>query len=240
MAIVSGQTATGTMSLATSTTATWGSNTTSGNAIIICTASNPSGGNGAVASISDSQSNLYVFAQSFVATGLGLKIDVWYSSNIIGGTTPTITAKFTRTLSGGVIAREYSGLAAVNSFDTGIGATASSSSPSSGPTPVATRVANEVLVGIMICDSVTPTISLGSGFSNLTLLTGGGSTHLGYEDQIVAAVGSQTSTFGVTSSANWLCGIGCFADTTLTQATTLNNYQFLKVGNGMSVSEKIR
>lgn len=244
MAIAFSQATTGSLSVATSGTAIWGGNTTTGNTAIVGIMTNQPSGLVSVSSVTDSQGNFYTVAKTFVNTAAGQVIEVWYASNIIGGTTPTVTINSRRAITGGIIAREYSGLSIGNSFDTGISGTGSSASPSSGSTPIATRNANEVAVGFMVYGSVTPTISLGAGYANLTTLTGGGSQHLGAEDNIVSSTGFQTATFGSTATAQWLCAVATFADTTEIQPTSFNNFQFVGVhdnGNGvMSVTEKIR
>lgn len=240
MAIAFVQASTGTFTAVATGTAVWSGDTTTGNTVIVGVCTNQASGLVSVTKVTDSQGNIYNPAKSFTNTVGGYVVEVWYASNVTGGTTPTVTFNSIRAITGGIIVREYSGLATVNSFDTGAGAAGSGASPSSGSTPIATRTANEVVVGVMIYGSVTPTISLGSGYSNLTLVTGGGSTHLGAEDKVVASSASQTATFGSTASAAFECAVVTFSDTTLSQPTTLNNYQFSSSGDGISVTEKIR
>lgn len=237
MAIVSGQTTGNTYSAAVITTV-WGSDTTTGNTIVVGVLCN-SGQTDVVNSITDTQGNKYI---KVFTKGGSQTTEIWYASNITGGTTPTITLNFRSTLFGAVIAREYSGLALVNSYDTARGgntSNGSSGTATSGSTPMATRTANEVIIGFTVNSSGTPTITLGAGYSNLTTQSGGGSTSCAIEDNIVAVTGLQTATFAMSSTFNAGTAVVCFSDTTLKQAQTVNNYQFGRAGDGMSVTEKI-
>jgi hypothetical protein len=245
MAISFVQAATGTVSVASSTTATWGSNTTSGNTIIVLMGCNSQITGGYLArKVTDSQGNDYIFGGSYSSANSTATVEFWTASNIVGGTTPVVTVNFQQNVTGGIITREYSGLALANSFDTWgyNGPISGSSTPTSKSTPIATRYVNEVVIGFVQASTTSPTFSLGSGFSNLTTVNG--TNGFASEDQVVSSIGPQTAGFNATTTPAYSCLVACFADTTCTQPTTQNNFQFPKVydnGNGvMSVTEKIR
>lgn len=202
MAISLVQTAAGGVSSGTSAPATWGSNTTTGNLIAVVIAHAA----GAVSSISDSQSNTYVQINTQTVSSAYV-LDMWYAKNITGGTTPTVTAHLASSIQANIIVREYSGLDTSapldqNTINNGIGGTASSGNTST------TTQANELLIGGLT--SLAGTITVGSGYGNLTSETFSGTTISGYmEDQIVSSTGAYAATFGGPASI-WICGIATF------------------------------
>jgi hypothetical protein len=233
MAIALVQTQTGTSS-STTLGLTWSGNTTTGNLIVISIVTTST-----LSSIVDSQSNTY----SVVGSTLTANTDnnyTYYAKNITGGTTPTVTITIASTAEIDAIVREYSGLDTSSPLDQVAGASAGfSTSPSSGATSTTTQ-ADELVIGWSAAASNNPTYVLGSGYGNLSTQngTGGG---IAMEDKIVAATGAQTATF-TSAFVFWTCGVASFKGASAAPAgpKTLNNYQFIKVGNGMSVSEKIK
>lgn len=71
--------------------ATWDSNTTSGNAVIACVSW---GTPGNTVSVADTQGNIYTLIDSYTNTINTQRSECYYARNIVGGTTPTVTATF--------------------------------------------------------------------------------------------------------------------------------------------------
>lgn len=214
------------------------SNTVTGNTVVAIYSTRTNLGT-TLTSVTDSQSNTY--RKAFRFQGGTVTIEVWYASNITGGTTPTVTFNTSGANTFLLATREYSGVAVPNSFDRGTGVSVTVGTTAFSITDtLSTQQANEVVI-IVAHGLGANTFSAGSGYGNIqTVQDVSNLSTLGAEDQVVSARGIQSGT--ITSSTSTTGGVVLvsFADTAIKAPTTINNYQFVTAGNGMSTSEKIR
>lgn len=181
-------------------------NTTSGNMIIVAIGTATSG-TSSVTSITDSQGNTYQRAirQANSTTSM---VEIWYAMNIVGGTTPTVTATLA-SMRPAMAIYEFSGLALSAALDQTLGANISSSTAYSvGPTG-STANANELVFAAAHANS-SSSFSVGSGYSNLR--TQGASTvgTLGCESKIVSATGTQTAAETLAAASSGTMAIATF------------------------------
>lgn len=229
---------------ATSQTISFGSNATSGNLVIVAVGS----ANLPSLTVTDNLGNTYlpVFNNTISHVTQSNGCQFFYAKNITGGAM-TITLADTGSVTWQTVIREYSGLAINNPLDQyacepfGLtGATMSSY------TTGRTTYPNELIVGWFIQNASggAVTHTAGAGFGNKLSTAGGGSSVVcTLEDQIVSVLASQTATATTTVSANtWSGGVITFSDTDCVPhgPTIQNNQQFVKVGDGMWTTEKIR
>lgn len=199
------------------------SNSTSGNTMVYCIASN------SVPSISDTQSNTYTLIESGNSK-YGLNCRVYVSENITGGTM-TITANFgVGTYSdGAIIAREYNGVLS-SSLDvhTSLAETTYVTSHNTGTTAT-TNQASETVVAIYMGDDSATTITEGSGFGNM-YQAHGFSPYMstGASDKTVASIGAQTSTLTTSTYTTGLAAILTLKNSTAT--TNAKRMTLLGVG----------
>lgn len=198
------QTATGGTTSGTSHTVTWGSDTTTGNLFV---ASIMVGGASSVSSITDSQSNTWTKITSLTGTST-VTLEIWYSKNITGGTTPTITINHSNQQANSIV-REFSGLDTASPLDKSAIAAGIGGSPSSGATATTTS-ANELVVGFAA--DIVNAGTVGAGYSNLLRQQKAGTTMSAYiEGKTVTSTGTQTATFGGMSSI-WVVGVATFKE----------------------------
>ncbi len=135
--------------------------------------------------MSDTRGDTYTAATVRQTWGAGWSAQVFYASNIIGGTN-TVKATFGTAITsfGLLYLHEYSGLATVSPVDVDASAVGTSAAMSSGA--VTTTQANDLLFGAGASDL---TASKGTGFT--TRLTGFGNLT---EDRVVTATGSYAGT----------------------------------------------
>ena len=236
MAIAIVQTTTGTGTTSPQLTTAFGSSTTAGNFIIAVYGSSTNISN-IVTKMTDTQGNTYVKVNSL--NSAGRNIDVWYANNIVGGAANVVSATLSNTGTGQVlIAREYSGVALSASFGgANINAYGSGSTTATANAAPQSHTSNSLIVCCSYSSSAVP--SAGSGFGNFT--TAALSTaNVAMEDKSVTASGEYGGTIVNASAVPGVIGVYIFSDVPCTQYQTNSNYQFVRVGNGMSVSEKIR
>lgn len=221
-----------TMGGAASVAATFSSNTTSGNLIVVAFAPNSSV---IVSSIADGLGNTYV--QATAPSGVsGQNVEIWYAKNITGGTTPTVTVtpNFATNATLVCAIAEYSGLDTISPLDQHLGATGTSTAPASGA--VTTTSANELIFGAAM-NAATVANTVGAGFGHfLNTLSATHPVELGIEDAITASTGSQNAIFGLGSSVAWGAAIATFKAAPGPNSPG-NIGHHLTVGNGMSRSE---
>jgi beta-lactam-binding protein with PASTA domain len=142
--------------------------------------------NAGSASITDVRGDHFVSVSAPVSWGNGYSAQIFYATNIAGGT-DTVTAAFqTTTTSFGVIyAHEYSGISASNPID--VIASASGSSPAMNSGTATTTTANDLIFGAGVSDNNVD--AAGSGFN---------ARDLGYgnitEDKTATSIGSYSAT----------------------------------------------
>jgi hypothetical protein len=210
MAIAFVQAPIGVVSGAASPTIQFGSNTTSGNFIVVGVMI--AGAGQTVNTIADSGGvNTYTKAIAF-APANGFSVEIWYALNITGGTTPTITVN---TINGGnnmlIEIYEFSGVATSSPAD-GAGATGSGTSTSCALSAgLTTTNANDLLIAFNNC-AQTGTAGPASFTTETNFFQGA--------YRIVSATSTYTSTF--TQSPSDAFGVALFAFKASAGATPVN------------------
>lgn len=181
---------------------TWSKNTSAGSLILVVVGTNNTGST--VSSITDSQNNVYTKVDSGTATSDNGEL--WYSSNIAAGATPTITLTVSSIFNVAVIIQEWAGSTTtpLDVHTTGSGSsTAVVSAASAQPTQ-----GKNLVVGWMVGGSSGGTITVGTGYSNLQTQTS--VAQIALETKIMNGITSQTATFTLNSTNTFVCGIALF------------------------------
>jgi len=131
----------------------------------------------------------------------------------------TITLTYPDTTIHAAMAREYSG---VSALDQKAAATTTGTNPTSGNTST-TSQANELVFGALVVNRspglTAPTV--GAGFGNFSVVTSGSAAFaVAMEDKAVAVTGTYAAVFADTNSTQYFCAVN--ADT-LTSTTVANN-----------------
>ncbi len=193
----------------TSLSASFASNNTAGNLIIVVAGW---AGTTITASVSDSNGNTYQTAVG-PTTGVGSRGQMFYAENIAGGAN-TVTVAFSASVSGAhLLIHEYSGIATSNSLDQVTSATGSSTVCDTGS--VTTTQADALLFASCGAETDPTTITAGTGYTLRELVGAAGKTAT--EDQIVSATGTYNATFTLGASAPWLASLATF------KAASVNN-----------------
>lgn len=188
-----------------------------------------------VSTVTDDAGNTYTKAYG-VASGSGGNTELWYSLN--SKQTASITVTFSATVTTkSVFVREYSGMSKnATCIDKSASTSGSGTAVSSGATALTTEN-TELVVCSCSCLGTSPTNSVGAGFGNYTsqVLLAGLSLH-SIEDLTTTIRAAQTGlmTAGGTLPV-WDVGVATFV---IQNALDINNYKFVKVGDGMSTTEK--
>lgn len=190
-----------------------------------------------VSTVTDNGSNVYTKAYG-VASGTGGNTECWYSINTNPTTSVVVTFSATVTTKS-IFVREYNGMSSTTTcFDRTISTSGSGTAVSTGASS-ATQDATELVVCSCSCLGTNPTNSVGTGFGNYTsqALLAGASLH-SIEDLTTSSLAAQTGlmTAGGTLPV-WDVGIATFV---IKKANVINNFQFVKAADGISVTEKIR
>jgi hypothetical protein len=191
-----------------SSTVSFSSPTTAGNAIIVSLtygAANPT------ITATDSQGNTYQEAiQKYDSVNPDLQgVAIFYATNIKGGA-DTITISYAQSVAWVVVAvHEYSGLASV--LDVNAGTVGNGTNPSSGS---ATTTANGDLIfgAMVVTNGIGSTFTGGPGFTKRMDL--GSSTGFVDEDQIQSSAGAIAATWTVSPSVNWAAAMAAFKAST--------------------------
>lgn len=154
----------------------------------------------------------------FVKIGLGVRIgstpgngfiSLWYAKNIVGLTTPTITATVTGAgVGSGMVVAEYSGLDTTAPLDKSLYTAGGTAAITSGATAVTTN-ANELVVGFGASDWGNNTYTVGAGYGHLKTM-GNVDLDASMEDKIVAATGAQTATLTLGNASDNAGGVATF------------------------------
>lgn len=161
--------------------------------------------------------------------------EIWYGISAISFT--SITVNFTGTpFTHLAYIREYTGLETTNVVDISIFG-GNSGTAMSTVKSASNLVPNELVVVVGVQGNAASVFTAGSGFGNLVTQNNGVS--LGMEDAILTSVASQTGT--MTSTVNTTNDVSMVSFIALGSHRPFpNNYQQLKVGDGMSTTEKLR
>lgn len=125
------------------------------------------------------------------------------ATNIIGGTTPTITITMGSIFSCDVVIEEWSGLTA-NPFDvSSLAGPITGTAVNSGTTPLTTGQ-NEVVIGWATVGN-TSSMTVGTGYSNLVQSNVNSTTAI--QSKVITATANQSSTMTAGSSSNWVAGV---------------------------------
>lgn len=194
----------------TVTTSAFGSNTTVGNILIAVCEADVTSTNGCT--VTDNKGNSWTRILS-QAPSTVFDMEMWYTVITSGGSSHTVTMTDT---GGGVdsnlIVEEWSGNANTP-FDVSASAqdvTGISTAPNSGAT-ASTALTDELVIGGTAVAGA-PTLTLGSGYTNLTRVATT-FTALGFESKVVSATGAQTATFTAGAAGSWACGVATFKNT---------------------------
>lgn len=230
------QIATGNITASTSGTAIFPANVTARSSIQVFIAE--ANVTGAVTSVTDSVGNLYSFLDAG-ANGSSMNLWQFSSKNVSGGpTTITVNTSTSRTCT--FIAIEYSNLMPGNTLalscdpntQNGGTGTATAVTTSTNITPKGTN-ALEIIYAANLSGFA---YSVAAGWTNIYNNSNGATINLGISDRLTGVPAAKSDAITQSGVGAWLCRRISMA-TLYTQA---NNYQFVKVGDGMSVSEKIR
>ena len=202
--------------------------------IVMATAANT------VLSVTDTLSNTYTNlpnASGYSNTSLTPRMEMWYAYNVRGGaTTITVTESASGTSSKIMYAHEFGGVQSLSDpLDVQKFGTGSSASPTTGASST-TAVASElVVVGCGDAGSGT-SITVGAGYKGF-LSDATSPSEISTEYNVTTATGAQTGTVGFDNPAAYAIGLATFKGAPV---GVPNNYQQLKVGDGLSTSEKVR
>lgn len=191
---------------ASSLTLTWLGNTSNNDTIVLCITKSHTM---TISSINDSQGNTYTLAGPTKQVGGSANVDVslYYCIGILGGTTPTITINLSSTGNEIVaIAREYQGILLPDAFKTSSGTGTAVTSTASA----ATAQSYELVVGFMGASwNAGDTITIGSGFKNMTAVNDVSFMQGAIEENIITSNNTQTATFTITTET-WAAGVMTF------------------------------
>jgi hypothetical protein len=236
MAIAFVQSQSGTTAAAASYTIVPAANVTAGNLIVVAGYSN---GGTKHTTCTDNLGNSYInLLLNISGNGDAFVLSLWYAKNITGGTA-TITLGLSASASGQAVAREYSGADLVSPIDA-LKITGVTSLTPTGSS-AATNNSNEMVVAICGVSGTTGTFALGSGYSNYQQAQS--SVTIQSEDKLVTTPkNNEWATFTNSISRADTVAVFGISPTYVIPHTALiiNNYQFTRVGDGMSASEKIR
>lgn len=180
----------------TSITATFGSNTTTGNLIIVALQGDATFSS---ATISDSQSNTYNSLYNGAPSGGAGDFAVWYAYNITGGTN-TVTANLGRNIDCEMIIQEFSGTGSSAPLDLNTTPNTGTSATYSTGTSGTTAQASEIIVAIAGQRSGTAISSVSSPYSNFNN-SNSAFGNVAIASQVVSSTGTQSATFSGPNTA---------------------------------------
>jgi len=188
----------------TSSTVSFASATTLGNAIVV---SLTWGAANATINVTDSQGNTFLqAAQIYDAVNPDLQgVAIFYATNIKGGV-DTITVSFANQVAWVAAAvHEYSGFA--HALDTSAASLGNSTTPSSGS--ATTTAAGDLIFSVMdVTNGIATSFAAGSGFTVRTNLASADAFL--DEDQVQTSAGAIAGTWTVSPSVNWAVAMAAF------------------------------
>jgi hypothetical protein len=189
------------------TTTAFGTNTTTGNAMLVGIIVDAAINN--VTSVTDNMSNTYTKMGSFFGTTYD--VEIYYVTNMTGGASHTVTANYSSFTDASIIVFEVSGLASSSAFDKQVSATGTSGNLDSGNTAT-TAFNNEYIFAVGMVTSGGTTMTAGTGYANLIQNQTSFGT-IAAEGKVVSATGAYNAT--MTSSItnqSWSMLVGTFSD----------------------------
>jgi chitodextrinase len=178
------------VSMGTSTSVTFNAPTQAGNTIVVYVIWNNSGS----VAVTDTRGDTFVNVGNPVAWGSGDSAQIFYATNIVGGT-DTVTAAFRNSVTsfGVIYVHEYAGISTVNPVDATVSASGSSGSLNSGT--VTTTSVNDLIFGAGVSDMTVT--AAGTGFTARDTAYGNIT-----EDRAASTIGSYAAT-GTHNGSLW-------------------------------------
>lgn len=233
---------TGTVSDATGTATTTSLGTTATGQLIVVSYADDSAGTTTFTSMTDNATtpNTYTAADSFRLNAVTYRL--FYAVVTTANAAHTVRVNWSTAAAsrGTVVAQYFNGFTGVPTIDQATGGTGTGTSANTGITTGATINANEIVVVGAAHAATVSAFSLGAGYTNLGTVSVA-NAQIAQESKVVAATGTQTGVLTIAASRAWASSIATFYDLVAAgNPPQINNYQFVKVGNGMSASEKIK
>ncbi len=192
-------------------TVTPSANLTSGSRLIVEVGS-WSSAHATAASVTDAAGDTFTKLLSFTAAD-GTEMSIWSAPVTAGGgTRPAITATATATTDIGIVALNYTGLAAASPVDVSAhatGTTTTARAVSSGSTP-ATTAANELALGFYADSGFGNTLTPDPGYAQRANVSPNGQMDLLVEDLPVSTGATPAATIGTGASTVWLAATVVF------------------------------
>jgi len=191
----------------TSFSATFGSATTSANAVILAVTF---GDTNPAITVADTQGNTYTEAVRTYDSGHNQGSAIFYSTNITGGASHTVIVQFSDTV--GYLAlgiHEYSGIATVSPLDGATGSLGSGTTLSSGS--ITTTANGDLIFSAGVEDSAGSgdTLTAGSGFVKRVDLADAAA--YADEDRIQSLAGTVTASWTLAPSGlDWIANVAAF------------------------------
>ncbi len=210
-------------------TPTFSSTTTNGNLIVV--AISESGGNAAsITGVTDTFGNTYTQVPATALIATVTSVQAWYAYNIVGGASHAVNVAFNTGIAAriSVTAQEFSGFGSTDPYDVSVGATGTSTTPSSGATGT-TSQADSLVVGFLSRNgNASSLVSVGAGYSNFA--TSVSASEAALESKNVAVTGTQTATFNLSISRQWACIAAVFKAYTAPPPATASSATNLLMG----------
>ncbi len=225
----------GTSALAsTGPSATWLSNTTTGNMIVVGVSITNAAVLGTVTSVTDTQSNTYTRAARVAGTDAKvINNELWYATNIVGGAGSVTVNNTLDNIA--IYAREYSG--GYNFLDAVGSAVGSSTTPNAGTTGVPLQNNELVIVTSADENGASQTYTAAGAFGDMVGTTTT-ATGVSMSDNIINTGGAQTGTLTLGNTAGWASIGATFRRNANTNSTLLGTSGIVQ-GMGLSVKQNI-
>jgi hypothetical protein len=179
--------------------------------LIVVAVSIYSGGTANLSSVTDNNNNAYLKAASNPATPSGNhQVSIWYSQNVAGGSSFSVTATPQGSAYITLAIHEYTGIAVSGVLDQTQNKTGSGQAATSGLTGT-TLQSNELIFGAHLHqDAGVVAATAGSGFSLRQSLTDGTYEPLVTEDRFVSATGSYEAPLAWAKAVPWNAALATF------------------------------
>lgn len=205
----------------------FGSATTAGNLVVV-TIADDSGLNNGVTGVTDSLNNTYT--QVFATHGTS-SMQMWYAILASGAAGMTINVTWNVINTPGVtfVVQEFSGINQKTPLDNSKFSAATTSVNVASPA-VSNDLSQALLIGAGIHAGASAAWTIGANYTNM-VSNDVANRSVAMESRIVTNISSQTATFTIASSLEWIGAIAIFNPANSTM------YNHLSVGDGMSRSE---
>lgn len=188
--------------------------------------------------VSDSKNNTWIAGPSVFISGSLPTLNLFYAVDINGGTSHTFTVTTAATQPFNFVVEEWSGMGtcSIDQTATTTDTTGTTTNCVTGTTLV-TSYTTELVIAAYANQSANSFTATGS-YTNMQNISDIAPTfNVGVESLVTTAPAAITGTATQPSGSKY---VGLVATFTTRPFQQMNNYQFVKVGDGMSVSERIR